>query len=152
VGFDVLLILDCCHAAGSVTKGGKATMEVLAGCSREGIAGGPGSSRAIGSPFTYVLTKHLREEAARPGGLVISELLTLMSLDEVLANQSPIHVVLSGHHDPIKLGPSSSQAAQKNPTILRALNAISFRGNLLPEVREFVWWLNSKDPSKVGLR
>ena len=98
-GFDVLLILDCCYAAGAITKGPEGTMEVLAGCSRESNAGGPGSSSAIGSPFTHTLIKHLEESATRPHGLLMTELQALLSLDKVLENQSPIHVLLTGHHN-----------------------------------------------------
>jgi hypothetical protein len=104
--FDVLLILDCCHAAMAVTKGPAGTMEVLAGCSRENKAGGPGASSVIGSPFTSTLIKHLEESAnTRPHGLLMTELQALLSLDEVLESQSPIHVALTGHHNPIKLRP-----------------------------------------------
>ena len=57
--YDVLLILDCCHAAGAVTKGSGATMEVLAGCAREKKAEGPNGMHTIYSPFTHALIKHL---------------------------------------------------------------------------------------------
>jgi hypothetical protein len=100
----MFLVLDCCHTAGAVTKGVGGTVEILAGCSREGEAGGPGSSRALGSPFTHVLTKHL-SESVPPCGLHISELFTIMSLDKILEILSPIHVFLTGHRNPIKLGP-----------------------------------------------
>lgn len=155
-GFDVLLVLDCCHAAGAVTKGAGSTMEILAGCSREGEAGGPGSSRALGSPFTHVLSKHL-SESVPPCGLLISELFTLMSLDKTLEKQSPIHVVLSGHHNPIKLGPLLSaeelkevkhSASKSMKPSLKALIAVSLRGDVAPDVGEFVQWLNSQCPEE----
>jgi hypothetical protein len=158
-GFDVLLILDCCYAAGAVTKGSTSTMEVLAGCGRESKAGGPGSSSAIGSPFTHTLIKHLEESATRPHGLLMTELQALLSLDKVLESQSPIHVLLTGHHNPIKLRPLFSEAELKeiesstSQTVkpeLKALLAISFRGNVLPEMEEFVQWLNSQYPTEVA--
>ena len=158
-GFDVLLILDCCYAAGAITKGLGGTMEVLAGCSRESNAGAPGASSAIGSPFTDTLIRHLEESATRPRGLLMTELQTLLSLDKVLENQSPIHVLLTGHHNPIKLRPLLSEAELKeieSPTSqtikpeLKALLAISFRGNVLPEMEEFVQWLNSQYPKEVA--
>jgi hypothetical protein len=158
-GFDVLLILDCCHAAGVVTKGPGGTMEVLAGCSRESEAGGPGASSAIGSPFTHTLIRHLEESATRPHGLLMTELQALLSLDKILENQSPIHVLLTGHHNPIKLRPLLSEAELKeiesstSQTVkpqLKALLAISFRGNVLPEMEEFVQWLNSQYPKEVA--
>ena len=158
-GFDILLILDCCYAAGAVTKGPGGTMEVLAGCSRESKAGGPGSSSAIGSPFTHTLIKHLKESATRPHGLLITELHVLLRVDKVLENQSPIHILLTGHHNPIKLRPLLSEAELKaiesstSQTVkpeLKALLSISFRGNVLPEMEEFVQWLNSQHPEEVA--
>jgi hypothetical protein len=47
-GFDVLLILDCCHAAGAITKGITGTMEVLAGCGREAKAIAPEEVLSLG--------------------------------------------------------------------------------------------------------
>ena len=158
-GFDVLLILDCCCAAGAITKGPGGTMEVLAGCSRESNAGGPGSSSAIGSPFTHTLIKHLEESATQPHGLLMTELQALLSFDKVLENQSPIHVLLAGHHNPIKLRPLLSEAELKaiesstSQTVkseLKALLAISFQGNVLPKMEEFVQWLNSQYPKEVA--
>ena len=158
-GFDVLLILDCCYAAGAVTKGPGGTMEVLAGCSRESNAGGPGSSSAIGSPFTHTLIKHLEESATQPHGLLMTELQALLSFDKVLENQSPIHILLTGHHNPIKLRPLRSEAELKaiesstSQTVkseLKALLAISFQGNVLPKMEEFVQWLNSQYPKEVA--
>jgi hypothetical protein len=98
-GFDVLLILDCCYAAGAVTKGPAGIMKVLAGCRRESKAGGPGASSTISSPFTHILIRHLEESATRPHGLLMTEIQALLSLDKVLENQSPIHVLLTGHHN-----------------------------------------------------
>jgi len=37
----------------------------------------------------------------------MTELQALLSLDKVLESQSPIHVLLTGHHNPIKLRPLS---------------------------------------------
>jgi hypothetical protein len=157
-GFDILLILDCCYAAGAVTEGSEGTMEVLAGCGRESKAGAPGTSSATSSPFTHTLIRHLEESATRPYGLLITELYALLSLDKVLENQSPIHVLLSGYHSPIKLRPLLSEAELKeiessaSQTVkpgLKALLAISFRENALPEVEEFVQWLNSQYPKEV---
>jgi hypothetical protein len=156
---DVLLILDCCHAAGAVTKGSTGTMEVLAGCSRENTIVGPGGSSVIGSPFTHTLIEHLTESVTRPQGLLTTELQTLLSLDKVLENQSPIHVVLTGHHNPINLRPLISDeklkenANRESRTVepeVKALLAVSFRGDTLPEMREFVLWLNSQYPKEVS--
>jgi len=66
VGFDVLLILDCCHAAGSVTKGGKATMEVLAaGFLPIGTAGS--STRPRTARTAWVGASHSTTWYASPG-------------------------------------------------------------------------------------
>jgi len=81
--FDVLLILDCCHAAGTVTKGSNSTIEVLDGCGRDVLASGPGNSHPTGSPFTQTLIKHPRPPAEPPQGLLMSELQCYMSLDKV---------------------------------------------------------------------
>jgi hypothetical protein len=157
--FDVLLILDCCHAAGAVTKGTTGTMEVLAGCGRETTARGPGGGSVIGSPFTYSLTSIPEKEASRPSGLLMVELQTLLSTDKVLKDQSPIHVVISGHVNPIKLRPIGSTAEQQltdDPNLsaaepeLKALLAISFRGQVMPEVEEFVNWLTSQYPKEIS--
>jgi hypothetical protein len=158
--FDVLLILDCCHAAGAVTKGSTGTMEVLAGCSRENKAAGPwGSCSVIGSPFTQTLIKHLEESSTRPHGLLMTELQTLLSLDKVLEDQSPIHVVLTGHYSPIKLRPlfperelkeMENRTSQIIKPEMKALLSISFRGNTLPDMEEFVHWLNSQYPKEVA--
>jgi hypothetical protein len=157
--FDVLLILDCCYAAGAITKGPTSTMEVLAGCSRESKAGGPGASSIISSPFTHTLIRHLEESATEPHGLLITELYTLLSLDKVLKNQSPIHVLLSGYYNPIKLRPllpetelkeTENSISQTVKPGLKALVAISFRENALPEVEEFVQWLNSQYPKEIA--
>jgi hypothetical protein len=158
-GFDVLLILDCCYAAGAVTKGPAGTMEVLAGCGRESKADAPGTSSAIGSPFTHTLIRHLEELVKQPYGLLMTELNALLSLDKVLENQSPIHVLLAGYNNPIKLRPLLSEAELKeiesstSQTVkpgLKALLAISFRGDVLPKMEEFVQWLNSQYPKEVA--
>jgi hypothetical protein len=157
--FDVLLILDCCNAAGAVTKGSTGTMEVLAGCSRESTAFAPGAGSVLGSPFTHTLIEHLTESVTRPQGLLTTELQTLMSLDKVLEKQSPIHVVLTGHHNPINLRPLISDAKLKEEANrvsqsvkpeVKALLAVSFRGDTLPEMKEFVQWLNSQYPKEVA--
>lgn len=157
--FDVLLILDCCHAAGAVTKGSTGTMEVLAGCGRENKATGPGGSSVIGSPFTHTLTKHLEEQVSRPYGFLMAELQTLLSLDKLLEDQSPIHVILMGHYNPIKLRPLCSEADLEEirtkmdpittPTV-KALLAVSFRGEELPNMKDFVQWLNYRCPQEVS--
>src|SRR5881275_1077749 len=96
--YDVLLLLDCCHAASAVTKGAASkTMEILAGCARESVAAGPGGKLIRGSPFTHCLIKYLRSCAGVfPHGFSIGELQVKLTLDKVLNNQSPIHVSLSG--------------------------------------------------------
>lgn len=157
--FDVLLVLDCCHAAGAVTKGTTGTMEVLAGCGREVKAIAPGRGSVIGSPFTHSLIKHLEESATRPQGLLITELQAFLSLDEVLENQSPNHVILSGHDNPINLRPirpkaelqlTESLTSLTTKPELKALVAISFRGDVLPKIEEFVRWLNSQYPKEIS--
>ena len=157
--FDVLLILDCCHAAGAITKGITGTMEVLAGCGREVKAIAPGRGSVLGSPFTHCLIKHLEESATRPQGLLMTELQAFLSLDEVLENQSPNHVVLSGHDNPINLRPirpkgelqlTESSTSPITKPELKALVAISFRGNVLPKIEEFVRWLNSQYPKEIS--
>jgi hypothetical protein len=149
-GFDVLLILDCCHAAGAVTKG-SSTMEVLAGCGRENMVVAPGAG-SVG-PFTRTLIKHLKKQATQPNGLLITELQTLLSYDEVLKDQSPIHVVFMGHYSPIKLKPLVQAPGQAGVEIgipqlidppLKVIVAISCREGALPDREEFVWWLNSQ--------
>jgi len=72
----------------------------------------------------------------------MTELQTLLSLDKVLEDQSPIHVILMGHYNPIKLRPLGSEADLgeiwtkmdpiTTPTV-KALLAISFRGEELPK-------------------
>lgn len=80
-----------------------------------------------------------------------------MSLDKTLEKQSPIHVVLSGHHNPIKLGPLLSaeelkevkhSASKSMKPSLKALIAVSLRGDVAPDVGEFVQWLNSQCPEE----
>jgi hypothetical protein len=110
--FDVL-ILDCCHAAGVVMKDATGTVEVLAGCSRENKAVGPRGSPVNGSPFTHSLIRSLEESVTRSHGLLMEELQTLLSLDKVLEDHSPIHVVLTGYYNPIKLRPLLSEEELK---------------------------------------
>jgi hypothetical protein len=157
--FDVFLVLDCCQAAGAITKGSGSTMEVLAGCSREVTAVGPGMGRVIGSPFTHSLIKHLEERAMQPHGLLVAELQTFLSLDEVLEKQSPNHVVLAGHYNPIKLQPllSKSELKKMKPLTsqprkpeLRAVLAVNFREDRLPEQEDFIQWLTSLCPRDVS--
>lgn len=157
--FDVLLVLDCCHAAGAVTKGSGSTMEVLAGCSRESKAAAPGRGCVIGSPFTHTLIQHLEEGAKQPYGLLITELQTFLSLDKVLEDQSPNHVILMGHYNPIKLMPLISEAelelmqtqiSQRSEPKLRAVLAVNFRGEILPDMQEFIQWLNSQCSKEVA--
>jgi hypothetical protein len=148
--FDVLIILDCCHAAGAVLKASNGTMEVFAGCGREATPLAPG--RSSGSPFTQTLIKHLRRFAAAPQGVLIGELHLDMSCDEVLAGQSPNHVVLKGRQKPIVLKPldisgkgtSQTTANPLGKQSLQALLAVSFEGDALPAVEEFVYWLASQ--------
>jgi ankyrin repeat protein len=156
--FDVLLILDCCHAAGAVTKGSASTMEILAGCSREAKAVAPGGGRVIGSPFTHTLIEHLEKGAENPHGLIISELQTRLSFDKILENQSPVHVVLAGHFKPIKLKPihlGKEEDIQENKTSepskpgVRAILAINFREDQLPKPEDFFQWLDSQRPKEV---
>jgi hypothetical protein len=162
VSLDILLMLDCCHAAGAVTKGISGSMEVLAGCSRESLAAGPGAGSIIGSPFTHTLTKHLREQASRPYGLLITELQTFLSLDEILREQPPIHIVLAGHYSPIKLQPLHSKVddggedpmeGRETATVnskLKALISVSFGGNKFPDLENFTQWLNTQRPNDVS--
>jgi hypothetical protein len=134
-------------------------MEVLASCSRETKAAGPWGSSVIGSPFTQTLTKHLEEQVSRPHGFFMTELQTLLSLDKVLEDQSPIHVILMGHYNPIKLRPLCSEADLEEiwtkmdpittPTV-KALLAVSFRGEELPNMKDFVQWLNHRRPQEVS--
>jgi hypothetical protein len=151
-GFDVLLILDCCHAAGAVTKG-SSKMEVLAGCGQKIKAAVPGAGNVFGSPFTSTLIKHLEEQATQPNGLLIKELQALLSYDEVLKDQSPIHVVFMGHYSPIKLRPLVPVTEQGGVKIrmlqsieppLKVTLAISCQGRALPDREEFVRWLKSQ--------
>jgi len=116
-----------------------------------------------GSPFTHSLTRVLEEKANRPSGLLVTELQTFLSKDQVLEDQSPVHVFISGHYKPIKLRPIGKAAAQgsaQDPpgdsmtstaeSELKALLAISFYGQVLSDVEEFVDWLNSQHPKEVS--
>lgn len=156
-GFDVLLILDCCHAAGAVTKG-SSTMEVLAGCGRENMVVAPGAGN-VGSPFTSTLIKHLKNQAAQPNGLLITELQTLLSYDEVLKDQSPIHVFLSGHYSPIKLKPLVPATGQGGVEIgipqsidppLKIIVAIYYREGALPDHEVFARSLKSQSSREIA--
>lgn len=156
--FDVLLILDCCHAGGAVTKGSNTTMEVLAACGREVTATGPGGSHPTGSPFTQTLIKHLRSSANCSQGLLITELQTYMSLGEALKDQSPNHTVLMGHHNPIVLRKLSSNEGDKpqeqheEPKEIlttKVLLSISLRDDTLLTVEEWIQWLSSFYPPQV---
>jgi hypothetical protein len=141
-----------------MTKGFAGTMEVLAGCSRESKAAAPGAGSVIGSPFTHALIKHVQEQPFQPHGLLITELQTLLSLDEILEDQSPIRVVLMGHYSPIKLRPLLSETElQQNETRepvtikpgLKALLSVSFRGEACPDIEDFVQWLNTQRLKEV---
>jgi hypothetical protein len=87
----------------------------------------------------------------------MTELQAFLSLDEDLENQSPNHV-LSGHDNPINLRPipkgeqqpTESSASPTTKPELKALVAISFRGNVLPKMEEFVRWLNSQYPKEIS--
>jgi hypothetical protein len=163
---DVLLVLDCCYAAGAISKGSNGTMEVLAGCSRESIAAGPGGSSVHGSPFTQVLIKHLRALATDPRGVLISELHLHLSRDKIMDRQSPNHIIIMGHHNPIVLKPLQHPPGTRNsgppltpgPNLhpsyynrqsLQALMAVSFRGNALPEIEQFVQYLTTRYPPEI---
>ena len=70
------------------------------------------------------------------------------------------NVTLTGHHNPIKLRPLLSETKLKeiesstSQTIkpeLKALIAISFRGDVLPEMEEFLQWLKSQHPKEAVL-
>lgn len=155
---DCLLLFDFCHAAGSIEKCETSSVkEVLAGCGRESKAIGPGGGRVIGSPFTYTLTKYLEAGACRSHGFMMSELQTLMSFDEVLENQSPIHVVLSGHNNPINLKPLASRKEdeRRSPRFthpvwprMRAMLADNLRGGL-PSAEQFTQWLHTQRSEEV---
>jgi len=134
-------------------------MEVLAGCGRESEAAAPGRGHVIGSPFTHTLIQHLEEQATQPHGLLMTELQTSLSFDKVLEGQSPIHVVLMGHYNPIKLRPLFSKAelekmetrtSQRSKPELRAVLAVNFRGEILPDMKDFLQWLNSQCPKEVA--
>lgn len=156
--FDVLLILNCCHAARAVTKGSNSTMEVLAGCGREVLAEGPGGSHPTGSPFTQTLIKYLRASANRYQGLLVTELQSYMSLDEALKNQSPNHVILMGHYNPIILRKLSSNGESKPPDhqeqprdfTTKVLLSISLRSDALLVLEEWAHWLSSFHPPQVA--
>jgi hypothetical protein len=155
-GFDVLLLLDCCHAAAAVTKGCN-TMEILAGCGRESIAAGP--SGEGGSPFTSALIKHLSKEETQLSGLLISELQTMLSYDEILKNQSPNHVVVMGHRSPINLKPLVPETKQKKVEITTSQSQIEVPLKIdmsllclaVPDSKEFIRWLTSQPPKEIAL-
>jgi hypothetical protein len=124
--FDVLLLLDCGHSVGPNENGLWGTMEVLAGSSQEIKATGPEADSVFGSPFTHVLTKHLREQALQPHELLITELQAVLSLDKILEDQSPIHGVLKSHGSPITLRPFPSEEEEEEAMARRYRRA---RGN-----------------------
>jgi len=79
--YDVLLLLDRCHAASAIIKGGTSnTMEVLAGCAQESRAAGPAGE----SPFSHCLIKYLRSNASLSRGFFVTELQAKLSFDNVL--------------------------------------------------------------------
>ena len=156
----MLLLLDCCQAARAVTKSAiPGTKEVLASCARESFASGPGGSYVPGSAFTYCLTRTLKLNATLHRGFVITQLQTWLSFDEVLKDQSPVHVVLAGHDKPIILRPlisePESNAHKLNRNSLdqykstRVLLSIALREGTELRVGECVRWLTNLCPQNV---
>jgi hypothetical protein len=132
-------------------------MEVFAGCARERKADGPYSRRSIRSPFTDTLIRHLHEKRIRQGGLYVSELDSFMATDRVLEKQSPIRRVIKGHHSSILLEPLNSTesilASPPSEPERRVLLSVNFRGQTLPDMKDFVLWLNTLRPPEVcGIR
>ena len=155
---DILLLFDCCYAARAVTKASvPGTKEVLAGCSRETTAAGPGGSLVRGSPFTHSLIKLLRGAAQRSEEYLITELRTELSLDPVLDMQSPNHVVLTGHHKPIKLRPLPRKSNFPAPATslshdTRVLLAVSLQQDTTLSDADITEWANwlSEIPKEVA--
>lgn len=100
-GFDILLIMDCCYAARTIKGLNIKAMEVLAAVSREVTAG----ISSTGSLFTSALIRHLQDPASRPNGLLLSELNKVMHQDPSLKEQSPNHIIIMGHRNPIVMQP-----------------------------------------------
>ncbi|OKL58041.1 hypothetical protein UA08_06739 [Talaromyces atroroseus] len=153
--FDVLLVLDCCNAAGAITSESKeGAMEVLAACGRESIALGPDVGSISGSPFTHSLTRHLHEQASDPDGLLTSKLYYLLQLDPILDNQSPNYFPFDHHRGPIVLRPllSDAETAQiskrqqdtRAGPVAKVLISVSFYGDVLPDAQKFVELFNAQ--------
>jgi hypothetical protein len=150
---DRLLLFDCCYAAAAVKKSStESTMELVAACGREVECTGPKWDGLQRSLYTFTLTKILEEWASNHKGLLVTELQTFLSTDDILNNQSPNHCVIEGHRKPILLKPlvaakdqnkddQTVSPAQKPATQIRVLIAISFRGDTLVAAQGMADWL-----------
>lgn len=144
----VLVILDCCYAA---VSGIEAQIEILAACSREGIA----SSDSVFN-LTTIFSKILAEQA---GSLLSVAFIHGLMVRDVRKNglsPTPVHVVLGDKlrvNGSIRLGRLGKVAVEqflpKTATVRITMTAELDDPNILPSPTEWANFFTSLVPSNV---
>jgi hypothetical protein len=168
--FGVLLLLDYCSAAATNLKGSKGIMQTLSACGTKKRAIGPkydGWGPDAFSPFTAALIRQLEFGSQLGEGLFITELLRAITQDLILETQTPHFSQDRSHGVSILLKPLREDTFRE-PQIpppsglqdlaisvspepnLMALVVINFRGELLPEWNQFIYWLGNLYPIEVS--